>query len=154
MPIHWVRGNLFANEFGAEALGHGCNCKGVMGAGIAVGFKERYPEMYEEYRRRCLASPSEFELGSVFFWRSESQPGVFNLATQLKPGKHAELHAVEQSLCQMGIMAEQLGIRSIAIPKIGCNLGGLQWEIVREIVTRVFGTWQGDLFVYTEYEAK
>jgi O-acetyl-ADP-ribose deacetylase (regulator of RNase III) len=49
MTIKYVTGDLFVNRHQAEALAHGCNCQGAMGAGIAVGFRERYPRMYEEY---------------------------------------------------------------------------------------------------------
>jgi O-acetyl-ADP-ribose deacetylase (regulator of RNase III) len=50
MAIKYISGDLFENRFGAEAIGHGCNLQGSMGAGIAKIIKERYPEMYEEYR--------------------------------------------------------------------------------------------------------
>ena len=76
---------------------------------------------------------------------------VFNLGTQPKPGKHATLRAIEDSLKSMRVMADQIGIKSIAIPKIGCNLGGLQWELVQEVVKETFGTWEGNLFVYVDY---
>ena len=52
MPIQFVSGDLFANCFQAKALGHGCNCRGSMGTGIATGFRDRYPEMYAAFRRR------------------------------------------------------------------------------------------------------
>src|SRR5438874_7592451 len=82
MPVEFVKGDLFANRFQAKALAHGCNCQGSMGAGIATGFRDRYPEMFAEYRRRCKAKPREFNLGDVFLWKAEDQPRVFNLATQ------------------------------------------------------------------------
>jgi O-acetyl-ADP-ribose deacetylase (regulator of RNase III) len=82
MPVQFVRGGLFANRFGAEALAHGCNCQGSMGAGIARGFRDRYPEMFEEYRRRCKAKPRKFNLGGAFLWKSEGKPRVFNVGTQ------------------------------------------------------------------------
>jgi O-acetyl-ADP-ribose deacetylase (regulator of RNase III) len=69
MVIHYVAGDLFANEHGAQALAHGCNCIGSMGAGIAVGFRERYPDMYEEYRRRCKAQPHLFNPGDCLLWK-------------------------------------------------------------------------------------
>jgi hypothetical protein len=47
MPIESVSGDLFANRFRAQALAHGCNCRGSMGAGIAIGFRDRYPERAE-----------------------------------------------------------------------------------------------------------
>src|SRR5687767_13275409 len=112
MPIEYVRGDLFKNRFQAEALAHGCNRAGSMGAGIAVGFKDRYPEMFEEYRRLCSAraarhpkdggrgagdeqKPPEFTLGSVFLWREDGKPAVFNLGTQPRPGRGATYKAVE-----------------------------------------------------------
>jgi O-acetyl-ADP-ribose deacetylase (regulator of RNase III) len=82
MPIEYISGDLFANRYHAQAFAHGCNCQGAMGAGIAVSFRERYPTMYEEYRRRCKAEPRQFNLGDVFLWRNEQQPWVFNLGTQ------------------------------------------------------------------------
>ena len=65
MPVRYIAGDLFANRVGAQALAHGCNCPGSMGAGIAVGFRDRYPEMYAEYRRRCKTSPRELNPGDV-----------------------------------------------------------------------------------------
>jgi O-acetyl-ADP-ribose deacetylase (regulator of RNase III) len=82
MPIQFVAGDLFANRFGARALAHGCNCQGSMGAGIATGFRDRYPEMYTEYRRLCKAQPRQFNPGDAWLWKAEGQPWVFNLATQ------------------------------------------------------------------------
>ena len=82
MPVQFVEGDLFLNKYNAQAFAHGCNCVGSMGAGIAVEFKQRYPEMFEEYHRRCKAQPREFNPGDVFLWKAEDKPWVFNLATQ------------------------------------------------------------------------
>lgn len=123
-----------------------------MGAGIAVTFRERYPEMYEEYRRRCKARPREFNPGDVFFWRAEGQPSVFNLATQEDYWRsRATYGAVEETLTKMRKLADQEGIRSIAMPKIGAGYGGLSWNKVRPIIERVFSDWNGTLYVYEEY---
>ena len=65
MPIGFETGDIFAT-LGVSAFAHGCNCAGAMGKGIAVSFRERWPKMYEEYRRRCKAG--EFKLGDVFIW--------------------------------------------------------------------------------------
>lgn len=89
MSIEFVTGDLFANRVNASAFAHGCNCAGSMGTGIAVGFKEPYPTMFEEFRRRCKAKPTEFGLGEVFLWREEGRPAVFNLGTQPRPGRGA-----------------------------------------------------------------
>src|SRR5271156_4772010 len=82
MAVDYVSGDLFANVHSAQALAHGCNCQGSMGAGIAVGFRERYPAMYEAYRTRCKSRPRQFNLGDAWLWKAEDQPWVFNLGTQ------------------------------------------------------------------------
>jgi len=152
MPIQYVSGDLFANEHGAQALAHGCNCKGSMGAGIAVGFRERYPAMYEEYRCRCKAIPREFNPGEVFFWRADDRPSVFNLATQEDYWRsRAAYEAVEQTLVTMRSMADAEGVTSIAMSRIGTGYGGLSWKKLRPIVERVFTDWPGALYVYEEY---
>src|SRR5262249_14757624 len=82
VPIRWVAGDLFANAYKVQAFAHGCNCQGSMGAGIAKGFRQRYPRMYEEYHARCKAQPRRFNLGDAWLWKDEKRPCVFNLGTQ------------------------------------------------------------------------
>lgn len=152
MPIRYVSGDLFANRFRAEALAHGCNCEGSMGAGIAVGFRERYPAMYEEYRRRCKAVPRQFNLGDCWLWRDRRRPDVFNLGTQERYWRgRASYEAIEQALTAMRRQADGAGITSVAVPKIGVGYGGLSWRKVKEVVERVFAGWAGTLAVYEEF---
>ncbi len=152
MPIHYVAGDLFANAYHAEAFAHGCNCKGSMGAGIAVWFRERYPAMYEEYRQRCTATPRQFNPGDVLFWRAEGKPAVFNLATQEDYWRaRATYEWVEEALTNMRAQADAEGIHRIAMPRIGTGYGGLSWKKLRLIVEKVFADWPGTLYVYEEY---
>ncbi|HEY9760069.1 MAG TPA: macro domain-containing protein [Oculatellaceae cyanobacterium] len=152
MPIRFVSGDIFLNEHKVQAFAHGCNCQGVMGAGIAVIFKKEYPEMFNEYRRRCKAKPREFNIGDAFLWKENGKPFVFNLGTQESPGRHATYQAVEKALTNMIRQAGVEGITSIAIPRIGSGYGGLKWEKVREVVEKVFERWPGNLFVYEGYQ--
>ncbi|HEX3269184.1 MAG TPA: macro domain-containing protein [Ktedonobacterales bacterium] len=152
MAISYISGDLFINVYHVQAFAHGCNCAGSMGAGIAVGFRTRYPAMYEEYRRRCKATPREFNPGDVFLWKVAHQPWVFNLATQENNWRsRATYEAVEQALAAMRTLADAENVRSIAMPRIGVGYGGLSWRRVREIVERVFSDWDGTLYVYEEY---
>lgn len=152
MPIEYVAGDLFVNAHAAQAFAHGCNCQGSMGAGIAVGFRERYPEMYQQYRALCKATPRAFNLGDVFLWKAEGQPWVFNLGTQEEVWRaRASYEAIETALERMRTLADREGILRIAIPRIGVGYGGLSWKKVRTIVERVFGDWPGRLIVYEEY---
>lgn len=155
MPVEYISGDLFANRFNAKALAHGCNCQGSMGAGIAVGFKQRYPAMYEEYRRRCKAKPREFNPGDVFLWKEEGKPWVFNLATQEDYWRsRATYENIERCLSNMKHIADEEGILSIAIPRIGAGYGGLSWKKVKAIIDQVFQSWSGTLYVYDEYIAE
>src|SRR5437588_5422169 len=139
MPVEFVRGDLFANRHGAEALAHGCNCQGSMGAGIATGFRDRYPEMYREYHRRCNAEPREFNIGDAFMWNADDKPWVFNLGTQEGVWRaRASYQAIEAALTKMREQADREGVVSIAVPRIGAGYGGLSWKKVGAVVERVF----------------
>ena len=152
MPIELVKGDLFANRFGAQALAHGCNCRGSMGAGIATGFRDRYPEMYAEYRRRCKSRPREFNLGDAFLWKADDKPWVFNLGTQEGYWRtRASYEAIEAALASMREQADREGVASIAVPRLGAGYGGLSWKKVRAVVEKVFADWPGTLYVYEEY---
>jgi O-acetyl-ADP-ribose deacetylase (regulator of RNase III) len=152
MPIQYVSGDLFVNRYNAQAFAQGCNCKGSMGAGIAVRFKELYPEMFTEYRRRCKANPREFNVGDVFLWKTDDKPWVFNLATQEDYWRsRATYLAIEQVLVEMKRQADAEAVQSIAVPRIGAGYGGLSWKKVRAIIDRSFADWSGTLYVYEEY---
>jgi O-acetyl-ADP-ribose deacetylase (regulator of RNase III) len=152
MPIEFVSGDLFANRFQAHALAHGCNCQGSMGAGVATGLRDRYPEMFAEYRKRCKAKPREFNLGDVFLWKAEGRPWVFNLATQEGTWRaRASYEGIETALRGMREQADREGITSIAVPRIGAGYGGLSWKKVRAIIEETFKDWPGTLYVYEEF---
>lgn len=152
MSIRWVSGDLFANGYKVRAFAQGCNCEGSMGAGIAVGFRDRYPRMYAEYRTRCKSQPKLFNLGDVWLWKDDRRPWVFNLGTQEKYWRgRASYEAIEQALRRMRELAEAEGVTSVAIPRIGVGYGGLSWKRVRLIVEAVFADWTGTLVVYEEF---
>jgi ribA/ribD-fused uncharacterized protein len=152
MPIQFLAGDLFANNIGAQVFAHGCNCQGSMGAGIAKEFRRRYPEMYEEYRARCIATPRRFNLGDAWLWKEEGKPWVFNLGTQEGYWRaRASYGAIKTSLESMKQQAIEASIAGIAVPRIGTGYGGLSWKKVRAIVERVFNNWSGILYVYEEF---
>src|SRR5689334_1107376 len=113
MCITFVIGDLFANRFDAQALAHGCNCQGSMGAGIATGFRDRWPEMFQEYRRRCKAKPRQFNLGDCWLWRNDHSPAIFCLGTQEAVWRaRASYEAIETALGRMRQQADEHRISS------------------------------------------
>jgi O-acetyl-ADP-ribose deacetylase (regulator of RNase III) len=126
-------GNIFKIE-GVYHYAHGCNCAGAMGKGIAVQFKERFPEMYLNYKRLC--KERRFTLGDVFAY-SYGKGYVFNLGTQATWKTKADLNAIESSLNRMLLFATENNVDKIALPKIGAGLGGANWYDVKNVIDKV-----------------
>lgn len=152
MPIEYVSGDLFAGAHRPEALAHGCNCQGSMGAGIAVQFRDRYPAMFEAYRAMCKARPRQFNPGDAWLWKADQQPWVFNLATQETYWRgRATYDWVEAALLAMRARVDAEGLTRVAMPRVGAGMGGLSWKKVKAVIDRAFADWPGALIVYEEF---
>jgi O-acetyl-ADP-ribose deacetylase (regulator of RNase III) len=120
--LRYKTGDLF--ESGLPALAHGVNCRGVMGAGIAVQFADRYPLMYKIYRDTCRSG--KLHPGDVLPFRDpDTGLWIFNLATQDGTGADATPWAFALSLAEAVRIAAAEGIEAIGMPLIGCGIGGL-----------------------------
>lgn len=143
------QGDLFAAE-GLDALGHGCNCKGVMGAGIAVQFKKRYPNMFQKYRTMCDAGT--MLPGDVMPWRTmDGRPVrfVYNLMSQKNPGADARIEWLQLSVRHMLEHAALVGVQTIGLPQIGCGIGGLKWPDVKKVLEQEVKGTGIDIHVYS-----
>ncbi len=126
------KGDLFTST--AAAIGHGVNCKGQMGAGIAVAFKEKFPKNYELYRNACgngLLKPGEAMINK------EADLFICNLSTQDNPGRDATYERVMYATVDAALQLEKHGVHVLALPLIGCGIGGLEWEGVEIILKAV-----------------
>jgi O-acetyl-ADP-ribose deacetylase (regulator of RNase III) len=121
-------GDLFDSDAGA--LGHGVNCKGLMGKGIARGFRERWPAMYEEYKLMCVEGL--LKPGLVFPYRYGIYQYVINIATQEYPGPDASYEWVDAGVRNALAFCREREIPSLAVPRLGCGIGGLDWNLVRD----------------------
>lgn len=124
-------GDLFqASEI---AIAHGCNCQGVMGAGVARTMRELYPSVYDRYAAACY--DGQFRVGSAqAVWADPDRDAgdrlVYNLGTQQNPGSDATVWGIFLSFANMAEDAKTRHINTVAIPRIGCGIGGLTWEEV------------------------
>lgn len=114
-------GNLFDTD--APALGHGVNTDGLMGAGIAKQFKNRYFHNYVHYRQAC--SDKMIHTG-YYVACADKGKIIYNIASQDRPGPHAKRDWLTNGLLHTSIHAASIGINRIAIPEIGCGIGGLE----------------------------
>ena len=133
--ITWKKGNLFEDH--ALILVNTVNCEGVMGKGIALEAKTRYPAMFQKYRADCRAG--NYFPGCIIFDSLPDGRVICNAATKDKWREPSKLQWVEQILKSFAeIEVEKLQSyfsRSItfAVPPLGCGNGGLDWKVVKRL---------------------
>ncbi len=145
MPVVFCKGDLFLS--GAQTLAHGCNCRGVMGAGIAVAFKKRFLDMFERYKHVCTFG--EFTPGKAYVDK-KCTPWVLNLATQWA-FSGAELKFIKQTFQWIADKYQEEEITSIAMPQIGAGYGGLNWHSVKELITDILHPLPIPIYVYEKF---
>lgn len=135
--IELTTGNLLKAD--AEALVNTVNCVGVMGKGIALQFKQAFPENYRAYAKAC--KDKEVQLGSVYIFSSGrllNPKYIVNFPTKGHWRAKSRLDDIETGLSDLVKRVKELGIKSIAIPPLGSGLGGLKWEDVRPRIEAAF----------------
>lgn len=140
--IVYKRGDLLADS--AEALVNAVNTVGVMGAGIARQFKKQFPEMFTEYERACQAD--EVTLGKMHVVKVKvdgDHKYIINFPTLAHWSDKSELQHIEAGLEDLLRIVQEKNIRSIAIPPLGCGVGGLEWEDVRGLIEAAFSDVEG-----------
>jgi len=153
MGIQYLEGDIIANPNKAKAYALNCNCEGIMNTELSVQFRNRYPQMQQEYKRLCEAN--ELKPGDVFLWKSRDGMWVFNVATQDDPFlKLTSRKKLERAFAEMRKQAEENNINSIAMPPLGQGVGGLYWGRTRRLLERAFKGWKGTLFVYVKSPSK
>jgi O-acetyl-ADP-ribose deacetylase (regulator of RNase III) len=135
--IEEAKGNLLTAE--VDALVNTVNCVGVMGKGIALQFKQAYPAMNQAYKKAC--ERGDVEPGRMFVWEvgGLTEPRfIINFPTKRHWKGKSKYHDIEIGLNALVAEVKDRGIRSIAIPPLGCGHGGLAWPKVREMIESAF----------------
>lgn len=130
-------GNLLTTP--VEALVNTVNTEGVMGKGIALQFKKAFPAMFREYA--VAAKRGEIRLGHMTVWPTQALDGpkyVINFPTKAHWRAKSRLADVESGLEDLIRVVRELGIRSIAVPPLGCGNGGLNWADVEPLIRNAF----------------
>jgi O-acetyl-ADP-ribose deacetylase (regulator of RNase III) len=128
--IEYVKGNLL--EADVEALVNTVNTVGVMGKGVALQFRRAFPENYEAYA--AAVGRGEVVPGRVFTWdtgRLEGPRFIFNFPTKRHWRGRSRLTDIEAGLDDLRRLLIEYDVRSVALPALGCGLGGLAWTDVR-----------------------
>jgi O-acetyl-ADP-ribose deacetylase (regulator of RNase III) len=132
--IEFATGNLL--EAPVEALVNTVNTAGVMGRGIALQFKQAYPAMFRAYETACKSD--QVKLGQIYVFDLGGLVGgprwIINFPTKGHWRAASRLKDIEAGLQDLVATIKRLGIRSIAIPPLGCGNGGLDWNDVRPLI--------------------
>jgi O-acetyl-ADP-ribose deacetylase (regulator of RNase III) len=131
--MRFIQGNLLDAD--VEAVVNTVNTVGVMGKGIALMFKERFPENYQAYAAACRSG--QVRLGEMFVTSGVELQGprwIVNFPTKDHWRHRARLEWVRDGLVALKAVILEKHIRSIAIPPLGCGNGGLDWQLVRPMI--------------------
>ena len=147
--IKFTEGNLL--EAHVEALVNTVNTVGVMGKGIALMFKEAFPENFRAYAVACKRK--EIAVGKVFVTERKDLVGgpkwIVNFPTKIHWRNPSKIQWIDAGLKDLERFIIQNHVRSIALPPLGSGNGGLEWSDVRPIIERVLGALDGvDIIVY------
>ncbi len=147
--VTFVKGDIFKST--AQVITNAVNCVGVMGKGVALEFKNRYPQMFNDYKTKC--DQNDVKPGQPYLWEDDTVQ-VLNFPTKRHWRDNSLLQDVEYGLKYLACSYEQMGIQSIAMPALGCGLGGLQWSEVQPLIVKHLGALPDlDVYVYEPQNA-
>jgi O-acetyl-ADP-ribose deacetylase (regulator of RNase III) len=147
LAVRVVVGDLFESQ--AQTLVNTVNCVGVMGRGIALGFRKRFPAMFKDYVDRCNAG--EVELGKPYLHQTLLPPWVLNFPTKDHWRGVARLEDIIAGLDHLQAHYETWGITSLAVPPLGCGEGQLEWRIVGSELFRRLSALEIPVELYAPY---
>src|SRR6056297_1268556 len=136
MTIEYKRGDMF--EEPTEAIVNTVNCVGVMGKGVALEFKRRWPRNFHAYKKLC--DEKRLKPGMVFVFDNHDilEQGkhryLINFPTKLHWRSRSKIEYVRDGLEDFVQQVRDLGITSVALPPLGCGNGGLDWSEVRPLI--------------------
>ena len=127
--------NIFEAQ-GMDALVNPVNCVGVMGKGLALHFKRRYPYSYSTYRESC--EHGRLSIGRVLYVAGEgNEPNTLHFPTKAHWRNKSQLLWIKLGLEYIKKHHFDWHVSTIAMPMIGCGLGGLSWYDVRSLVYEI-----------------
>ena len=143
------QGDLLGSR--AQTLINTVNCVGVMGKGVALLFKNAYPEMFLDYKARC--DRKELRLGKPYLYRVNAKRWIINFPTKGHWRNNSALKDIETGLRYLAENATAWGISSLAIPSLGCGNGNLSWGEVYPLITHYLRPLGIAIEVYEPFDA-
>lgn len=127
--IKFIVGNLLESD--ADCLINTVNCEGFMGKGIAYQFKVKYPNNNKDYIKAC--KDHTLTIGKLHYFKEDGKL-IINFPTKDKWRQKSKIEYIESGLTALIALIPSLGVKSFAIPPLGCGNGGLEWYVVKNIL--------------------
>lgn len=128
--LEFVKGDIF--DAPADIRVNTVNCVGVMGAGVALAFKQRYPDMFKDYQRDC--QDGRVKPGTMHIWKSLGGDWIINFPTKRDWREPSRYEDIASGLEDLRRYLDGIGQVTVALPALGCGHGGLDWNRVSEMI--------------------
>lgn len=138
-----IKGNLLDSK--CDLLVNTVNCVGIMGKGIALDFKRKFPLMYRQYRQDCINGL--YNAGDIVEYPLNDCRIIINFATKKSWTGSSNIDWIEIGLTKLYNLLNGTSY-SIAIPALGCNNGKLNWDIVRNLIYEKLGSLSNHIELY------
>lgn len=135
--IEYRKGDIFKSE--AKIIINPCNCVGVMGKGLALQFKNNFPDNFSLYKEACdqgLLKP-----GTLFIV-DLSDTVIINFPTKRHWKDSSYLEDIDKGLQALAAQLKKSNWESIALPALGCGLGGLDWALVKSLIEQYLNSFE------------
>jgi O-acetyl-ADP-ribose deacetylase (regulator of RNase III) len=152
--LEFVKGDFF--DFDADIRINTVNCVGVMGAGVALAFKKKYPEMFKEYARECKekeiapGKPTVWKEGDMFSKGIE----IINFPTKNHWRNPSEYEYIEDGLIWLSNYLKNKEGLTITLPALGCGHGGLDWGEVKRLILKYLKKTSNNILVFEPEASK
>lgn len=139
MSIKVMNKDLDIFDTNSAVIVNTVNCVGVMGKGIALQFKNLYPEMFSEYKQLC--QEKKVQVGEVWAWGAHSNDKGFTHIINFPTKKHwrdpSEYNWIHDGLIHLIYTLGKLNVKSVSIPALGCSNGQLDWKVVKPMMLKM-----------------
>lgn len=141
--IQYLKGDIFSSQ--AQVIVNTVNCQGVMGKGLALAFKQKYPDMFAVYEHECRTGKLKIGRPTIY---QKSNPWILNFPTKDQWRNPSKLEYIEKGLAFLATNYKRAGIVSIAFPKLGAQNGKLSWDEVGPVMAKYLSQFDIDVYIY------
>lgn len=147
--IAMKKGDIFQSPM--QAIVNTVNCVGVMGKGIALTFKKKFPDMYRDYEKKC--KKNEVQLGKPYCYHISGNRLIINFPTKNHWKENSNIKMIEEGLEYLLTHFKSWGVTSIAFPPLGCGNGKLKWDDVLPLMRAYLMKLSIPVEIYAPHEA-